>query len=136
MVLTQATAIVVMRPPRPFGHVSGATPRRARYTPFMLSSATDALLSELEGVAEAALLHEALGKRGALNHDVKPAYAGAKLLGRALTIRGCQGDNLMLHQAISIAQPGDVLVATVYGYCEAGIWGEIATIAAQMRVIR
>lgn len=102
----------------------------------MLSSATDLLLSELERVAEAALLHEALGKRGALNHDVKPAFIGAKVLGRALTIRGCPGDNLMLHQAISIAQPGDVLVATVDGYCEAGIWGEIATIAAQVRGIR
>jgi 4-hydroxy-4-methyl-2-oxoglutarate aldolase len=102
----------------------------------MSSSVHDAVLAKVEPVAEAALLHEALGKRGALNHDVRPAFPGAKVIGRALTIRGCPGDNLMLHQAISVAKPGDVLVATVDGYCEAGIWGEIATIAAQVRGIR
>lgn len=102
----------------------------------MLSSGIESVIAKLEPVAEAALLHEALGKRGALQHDVKPAFLGAKVLGRALTIKGSPGDNLMLHQAISIAQPGDVLVATVDGYLEAGIWGEIATVAAQVRGIR
>lgn len=71
-----------------------------------------------------------------MQHEVKPIYPGAKVIGRALTIRGCPGDNLMLHQAISQARPGDVLVATVDGYLEAGIWGEIATVAAQVRGIR
>ncbi|HVU34960.1 MAG TPA: 4-carboxy-4-hydroxy-2-oxoadipate aldolase/oxaloacetate decarboxylase [Opitutaceae bacterium] len=102
----------------------------------MSTPAVDPLLTKIEPVAEAALLHEALGKRGAMQHDVKPIYPGAKVVGRALTIRGCPGDNLMLHQAISLARPGDVLVATVDGYLEAGIWGEIATVAAQVRGIR
>jgi len=102
----------------------------------MSNDTTSAMLAKLEPVAEAALLHEALGKRGALNHDVRPAYPGAKLLGRALTIKGCPGDNLMLHLAISVAQPGDILVATVDGFLEAGIWGDIATVAAQMRGIK
>lgn len=102
-----------------------------------MSSATPAaLLAKIEPVAEAALLHEALGKRGAMNHDVRPAFPGAKILGRALTIKSAPGDNLMLHLALSIAQPGDVLVATVDGFLEAGIWGEIATVAAQVRGVR
>lgn len=101
-----------------------------------LSDSTAALFEKLEPVAEAALLHEALGKRGAMQHDVRPAFAGAKLFGRALTIRSAPGDNLMLHLALSIAQPGDVLVVTVDGFLEAGIWGEIATVAAQVRGVR
>jgi 4-hydroxy-4-methyl-2-oxoglutarate aldolase len=94
------------------------------------------LLAKVQPVAEAALLHEALGKRGALNHDVRPAFPGAKVLGRALTVRSLPGDNLMLHHAISVARPGDVLVVATDGYLEAGIWGEIATVAAQVRGIR
>ena len=84
----------------------------------------------------AALLHEAMGKRGALNHDVRPIYPSAKLVGSALTIQGYPGDNLMLHLAISLAQPGDALVATVGGYLEAGLWGEIASTAAIARQIQ
>ena len=102
----------------------------------MATESTAALLSKLEPVAEAALLHEALGKRGALTHDVKPAWLGAKILGRALTVRSHPGDNLMLHIAVSIAQTGDVLVVTCDGFLEAGIWGEIITVAAQVRGIR
>lgn len=101
-----------------------------------LSEATAALLAKLEPIAEAALLHEALGKRGALQHDVRPAWPGAKILGRALTVKSMPGDNLMLHIAVSIAQPGDVLVVNCDGFLEAGIWGEIITVAAQERGIR
>jgi 4-hydroxy-4-methyl-2-oxoglutarate aldolase len=42
----------------------------------------------------------------------------------------------MLHIGISLAQPGDVLVATVRAYTEAGLWGEIASMAASAREIQ
>jgi 4-hydroxy-4-methyl-2-oxoglutarate aldolase len=102
----------------------------------MSKDSLSVLLSKLEPVAESALLHEAIGKRGALTHDVKPAWPGAKIMGRALTVKTSPGDNLMLHKAVSIAQPGDVLVACVDGFLEAGIWGEIITVAAQVRGMR
>jgi len=41
----------------------------------------------------------------------------------------------MLHKAIYVAEAGDVLVASVGGYREAGPWGEIMTLAAQARGI-
>ena len=93
------------------------------------------LLKKFEGMP-AALAHEALGKRGALTNDFKPIYAGAKFAGVALTIKGYPGDNLMLHRAISIAQKGDVMMATVNGFTEAGLWGEIASEAAKAMGIR
>jgi 4-hydroxy-4-methyl-2-oxoglutarate aldolase len=102
----------------------------------MTPDSTAVAISKLEPVAEAALLHEAMGKRGAMSHEIKPAFPGARLLGRALTIKSSPGDNLMLHLAISVAQPGDILVAGVDGFLEAGIWGDLATVAAQMRGIK
>jgi 4-hydroxy-4-methyl-2-oxoglutarate aldolase len=99
------------------------------------TDANDAL-AQVDAVGDAALLHEAMGKRGALAHDIRPIYPGARCIGRALTIRGRPGDNLMLHLAISVAKPGDVLVATVDGFLEAGGWGEIASLAAQLRGVR
>ena len=97
--------------------------------------ANDPLVA-VEAVGDAALLHEAMGKKGALSHDIRPIYPGARVIGRALTIRGRPGDNLMLHLAISVAKPGDVLVATVDGFLDAGGWGEIASLAAQLRGVR
>jgi 4-hydroxy-4-methyl-2-oxoglutarate aldolase len=41
----------------------------------------------------------------------------------------------MLHQAVAIARPGDILVATVEEHLLAGAWGEILTVAAQARAI-
>jgi 4-hydroxy-4-methyl-2-oxoglutarate aldolase len=102
----------------------------------MTTNSTAAKFPGLEDVADSALLHEALGRRGALSHEIKSIYPGARVLGQALTVRCAAGDNLMLHVAISIAKPGDVLVATMDGFTEGGAWGEIASLAAQLRGIR
>ena len=96
---------------------------------------SDELLQKFEGLTSALIL-EAGGKLGALTNDFKPVYQGARFFGVALPIKGYPGDNLMLHKAISMAKPGDVLVATVNGFTEAGLWGEIAATAAQKMGIR
>jgi len=82
-----------------------------------------------------ATLHEAMGKRGALDNDFRPAWFGTHVCGAALTVHCRPGDNLMLHKAVSIARPGDVLVVSVDGFTEAGIWGEIVTVAAMEKGI-
>ena len=40
---------------------------------------------------------------------------------------------MTLHAAIALAEPGDVIVADVGQCVEAGHWGEITTVAAQVR---
>ena len=72
--------------------------------------ATDALLRAYAEQA-AATVHEAMGQRGAMTPDIKPIAKGMKFCGRALTVRCHAGDNLMLIKAISMAKPGDVIVA-------------------------
>ncbi len=102
----------------------------------MTTNSISAKFPGLEDVADSSLLHEAMGRRGAMSHEIKSIYPGAKVIGQALTVRCVAGDNLMLHVAISIAKPGDVLVATMDGFTEEGAWGEIASLAAQLRGIR
>ena len=92
------------------------------------------LIKEI-GSLEAATVHEAYGGKGALASDIKPIDSLNRLCGPAVTVACRPGDNLMLHKAIYVAEPGDVLVATVGGYTEAGPWGEIMTLAAQARDI-
>lgn len=78
-------------------------------------------------------LHEAGGKIGALPSAIKPVASAFRLCGPALTVQSPPGDNLWLHRALDIAQPGDVLVVSVGGAYEHGYWGEIMTMMAQVR---
>jgi 4-hydroxy-4-methyl-2-oxoglutarate aldolase len=82
-----------------------------------------------------ATLYEASGRRGMVDPAIRPAWQGAKLCGRAITVECPPCDNLMLHIAVANAQPGSVIVATVGGYVLAGAWGEILTEAARARGI-
>jgi 4-hydroxy-4-methyl-2-oxoglutarate aldolase len=82
-----------------------------------------------------ATLHEAIGKKGALPHRIKPVASGMKLCGPAVTVTSPPMDNLMLHQALYVAGPGAVLVVEVNRGYEGGYWGEIMTLAARQRRI-
>jgi len=80
-----------------------------------------------------ATLHEAGGKIGALPSALKPVAPGMRVCGAALTVHSPGGDNLWLHRALDIAQPGDVLVVFASGAHEHGYWGEIMATMAQQR---
>src|SRR5262245_65707090 len=49
---------------------------------------------------------------------LRPMHRGGKLAGPALTVRVGPGDNLMVHKAIDIAEPGDVIVVDAGGYLD------------------
>ena len=80
-----------------------------------------------------ATLHEAAGKIGALPSAIKPVAPQFKFAGSALTVHSPGGDNLWLHRALDVAQPGDVMVVFASGAWEHGYWGEIMTTMAQVR---
>ena len=82
-----------------------------------------------------ATVHEAAGRSGALSHAVKPIAPGMKVCGAAFPLRLCPGDNLALHEALYEAPAGSVLVVDAFDYLEAGPFGEIMTVAAQVRGI-
>lgn len=83
----------------------------------------------------AATLHEAYGQRGALDPTIRQMTPGFTVCGPAFTVRCQSGDNLTLHAAVADANPGDVLVADVGDFVDAGHWGEILTVAATSRQI-
>ena len=56
-------------------------------------------------VLDVATVHEALGKRGAMVHQIKPLDPDMKMCGRALTVKCHAGDNIMLIKAASMARP-------------------------------
>ncbi len=82
-----------------------------------------------------ATVHEASGGKGAFSSKIKPIAPGMFVCGPAITVKVRPGDNLMLHKAIYVAQPGDVIVADAEGFTEAGAWGEVMAVAAQQRRI-
>jgi 4-hydroxy-4-methyl-2-oxoglutarate aldolase len=49
------------------------------------------------------------GRRGALHGRIAPLRPHMKLAGPALTVEVRPGDNLMIHAALALAQPGDVI---------------------------
>jgi len=59
---------------------------------------------------QAAILADVNGRRGALHGRVAALRPRMKLAGPALTVDVRPGDNLMIHAAIALARPGDVLV--------------------------
>ncbi len=81
----------------------------------------------------AATVHEASGRRGAVDPAIKPIAKGVRLCGPAFTVQCHPGDNLMLHKALERAQPGDVLVATVGGCYNGGYWGGLMGTSGQAR---
>jgi 4-hydroxy-4-methyl-2-oxoglutarate aldolase len=95
----------------------------------------------LDGVDRAGLLalgtatvYEAAGFDCYLPSALRPVWAGAALVGRALPVNLAAADNLPLHLALEQARPGDVLVADGQGE-RCGYWGEVLATAAQARGI-
>lgn len=83
---------------------------------------TDASLVErYRQLGESASINESMpGKDGALHSSIRPIWPGLRLCGVAMTVLCGTGDNIMLHKAISIAGPGDVLMVTNHQFTEAG----------------
>ena len=58
---------------------------------------------------------------------------GVALLGCALTVRVRAGDNLMIHKALQLGAPGDVLVIDGGGCVDRALFGDIMKNVARMR---
>jgi 4-hydroxy-4-methyl-2-oxoglutarate aldolase len=62
------------------------------------------------GEFQAAILADVNGRRGALHGRIAALRPTMKVVGTALTVDVRPGDNLMIHAAMALARPGDVLV--------------------------
>jgi 4-hydroxy-4-methyl-2-oxoglutarate aldolase len=93
--------------------------------------------AELEALKAlgAATIYEAQGAIGALPVSIKPIAPGMRVAGPALTVDCAAGDNLVLHHAITVAKPGEVLVVDYKGYLEIAAWGDVMSVGAMARGI-
>jgi regulator of RNase E activity RraA len=64
---------------------------------------------------------------------LRPCHAGGALSGPAFTVKTRPGDNLMVHKALDIASPGDVVVVDAGGDLTNSIVGEIMITYAKQR---
>ena len=75
--------------------------------------------------AGTATVHEAIGRRGYLGPDLRPIQQGTKVAGSAVTVLSHPGDNIMIHAAVEICQPGDLLVVTNTAPSTHGMFGDL-----------
>ncbi|WP_420435928.1 4-carboxy-4-hydroxy-2-oxoadipate aldolase/oxaloacetate decarboxylase [Candidatus Poriferisodalis sp.] len=77
------------------------------------------------GDAGTATVHEAIGRRGYLGPELRPIQQGVKVAGSAVTVRSHPGDNIMIHAAVEVCQPGDMLVVTSTAPSTHGMFGDL-----------
>lgn len=58
----------------------------------------------------ASILADVAGRRGTMDGRIAPLAPSMRVCGPAFTVEVRAGDNLMIHAAMALAQPGDVLV--------------------------
>jgi regulator of RNase E activity RraA len=73
----------------------------------------------------ASILADVAGRRGTLDGRITPLSPTLRMAGPAFTIEVRPGDNLMIHAAMSMAKPGDILVVDGKGDRTCALMGAI-----------
>jgi 4-hydroxy-4-methyl-2-oxoglutarate aldolase len=80
-----------------------------------------------------ATVYEGGGRGGFVNADLHQIVPGSRAAGPARTVRCAQGDNLMVHAAMSVLQPGEVLVLTMPEPAPFAVFGGLLATQARAR---
>ena len=78
---------------------------------------------------------DVLARMAAGGANLRPMHGGGALAGPALTVKTRPGDNLMIHKAIDIAEPGDIIVVDAGGDLTNALIGELMLAHALKRGI-
>jgi regulator of RNase E activity RraA len=81
-----------------------------------------------------AVISDSMARLLAGGANLRPMHAGGTVLcGPAYTVKTRPGDNLFVHKAIDLAQPGDILVVDAGGDLTNAIMGEMMLTHAETR---
>jgi 4-hydroxy-4-methyl-2-oxoglutarate aldolase len=92
----------------------------------------------IEGLARegTSTVHEAQERSGLMQPYMRPIYAGAQIAGSAVTVLANPGDNLMIHVACELVQPGDVMVVACSSENTDGMFGELLGTSLQAKGVK
>lgn len=93
------------------------------------------LVKKFEGMP-VANIDDNMNRTAAIDAGIKPIGYKGSMVGTAFTIKVAQGDNLMLHAAMDLAKPGDVIVIDAGGYTNRAIFGELMATYMKVRGIK
>ena len=90
--------------------------------------------AELDALAGAgvATVYEAYGRRGLIDVELVPARPGSAVAGPARTVLCGQDDNRAVHEAMTHARPGEVLVLTMPRPAPIALLGDLLATQAQV----
>ncbi len=86
-----------------------------------------AQLAEIPAAVAADCMH----RTGAMGAEIRALWRGAKLCGSALPVLVRSGDNARIHEALGLAQAGDVLVVNAQGSMAHAVFGELMATRAR-----
>ena len=96
----------------------------------------DAALLARFANASSAQIADCMSRLGAMDIGIKPIWPSPRIIGAALTVWCHSGDNLMLHKALSLAQPGDIVVMNTQGNIGNSGFGELIAASAVKAGVR
>jgi len=70
---------------------------------------------------------------GFCDPSLRPVWKTLKLVGPAVTVRTSALDSAIVHVAIDVAEPGDVIVIDRNGDQKHACWGEMTSLAAKLK---
>ena len=88
-------------------------------------------LVKAAGKFQASILADVGGRRGTLGGRIQPLAKTMKVAGPAFTVEVRPGDNLMIHAALNLAKPGDVIVVDGKGDLSCALTGALMAAHAQ-----
>jgi 4-hydroxy-4-methyl-2-oxoglutarate aldolase len=92
-------------------------------------------LLEAFGESASSQVADAMSRLGGMEPGIRAQWALPRTIGAAVTVWCHAGDNVMYHKALSLSQPGDILVINTQGSGNAG-WGELLATSAMKIGVR